>query len=133
MNLLYEEMRRVIGDAAVDVVSTVRANRPVSPPSRIDSEMFQALERTQKKMFPGAITIPSMLTGATDMAQLRAKGVQAYGFGPIVDEKEIELHGAHSDQERLLETSLYQMTEFLWNALIEVAAGKASAPLRPAQ
>ena len=69
----------------------------------------------------------SMLTGATDMAQLRAKGVQAYGFGPIVDETEIELHGAHSDQERMLETSVYRMTEFLWNDLIEVAATKTSA------
>jgi len=124
MNQLYEEMRRVIGDAAVEVVSTVRANRPVSPPSRIDSEMFQALERTQKKMFPDAITIPSMLTGATDNAQLRTKGVQAYGFGPIVDEKEIELHGAHSDQERMLESSIHKMVQYLWYTVLDIAASK---------
>ena len=37
-------------------------------------------------MFPDAITVPIMLTGATDMAQLRGKGVQAYGFGAIADE-----------------------------------------------
>jgi acetylornithine deacetylase/succinyl-diaminopimelate desuccinylase-like protein len=61
-----------------------------------------------------------MLTGATDMAQLRQKGVQAYGFGPVVDESEIELHGPHSDQERLLESSLYQMVEFLWETVIPV-------------
>ena len=30
-----------------------------------------------------APTLPNMLTGATDMAQLRAKGVQAYGAGPM--------------------------------------------------
>ena len=60
-------------------------------------------------MFPGAITLPSMLTGATDNAQLRARGVQAYGFGPIVDEKDaIGGGGAHGDDERLLETSLYK-------------------------
>jgi len=29
-----------------------------------------------------------MLTGATDMSALRVRGVQAYGFGPLVDEAE---------------------------------------------
>src|SRR5205807_3582776 len=104
MNRLYDQLRQVIGDAAVEVVPSKADSRPFGTPSRLDTPMFRALEQTQHKMFPGAITIPAMLTGATDMAQLRAKGVQAYGFGPIVDEKEIELHGAHSDQERMLET-----------------------------
>jgi acetylornithine deacetylase/succinyl-diaminopimelate desuccinylase-like protein len=86
--------------------------------------MFRALERTQKAMFPDAITLPSMLTGATDNAQLRGKGVQAYGFGPIADEKENELHGAHSDQERLLESSIHSMVQFLWNTVLDIAATK---------
>jgi acetylornithine deacetylase/succinyl-diaminopimelate desuccinylase-like protein len=124
MNQLYEEIRRVIADPAIEVAGNTRANRPVSPPSRIDSEMFQALERTQKMMFPAAITIPSMLTGATDNAQLRTKGVQAYGFGPIVDEKEFELHGAHSDQERMLESSIHKMVQYLWYTVLDIAASK---------
>ena len=124
MNKLYDEMRRVINDPAVEIVSNRGGNRPTSPPSRIDSEMFAALERTQKRMFPGSITIPSMLTGATDMAQLRGKGVQSYGFGAIVDEKENELHGAHSDQERLLETSIHKMVQFLWYTVLDIAATK---------
>ena len=123
MTKLYEEMRRVIADPAVEVVGAARA-RPVSPPSRIDSEMFQALERTQKRMFPEALTLPSMLTGATDNAQLRNKGVQAYGFGPIVDDSEAELHGAHSDQERMLETSLHKMVQYLWYTVLDIAASK---------
>ena len=48
----------------------------VAKPSRIDTEMFRALEHTQQRMFPGAVTLPTMLTGATDMAQLRARGVR---------------------------------------------------------
>jgi acetylornithine deacetylase/succinyl-diaminopimelate desuccinylase-like protein len=124
MNKLYDDMRRVINDPAVEIVSNRGGNRPTSPPSRIDSEMFAALERTQKRMFPGSITIPSMLTGATDMAQLRGKGVQSYGFGAIVDEKENELHGAHSDQERLLETSIHKMVQFLWYTVLDIAATK---------
>ena len=124
MDRLYGQMREVIGDPAVEIVATNRGSRPFGTPSRLDTPMFRALEHAQQKMFPGAVTIPAMLTGATDMAQLRAVGVQAYGFGPIADEKESELHGAHSDQERMLESSIYRMTEYLWDVLIEVAARK---------
>jgi acetylornithine deacetylase/succinyl-diaminopimelate desuccinylase-like protein len=72
-------------------------------------------------MYPGAVTLPSMLTGATDMAQLRAKGVQAYGFGSVTDERD-GLGGAHSDDEHIRETALYQMIEYLWRTVLDVAA-----------
>ena len=36
----------------------------------------------------GVITMPVMSTGATDMAFLRAKGVQCYGIGAMVDEED---------------------------------------------
>ena len=124
MERLYGQIRQLIADPAIEVLPAREDGRPFGTPSRLDTPMFKALEHAQQKMFPGAITIPAMLTGATDMAQLRGKGVHAYGFGPIVDEKEAELHGPHSDQERMLETSVYRVTEYLWNALIEVAAAK---------
>jgi acetylornithine deacetylase/succinyl-diaminopimelate desuccinylase-like protein len=124
MPKLVEEIKKVINDPTVEIVSNRFGERPSVAPSRLDSDLFRALEHVQKKMFPSAITVPSMLTGATDMAQLRAKGVQAYGFGPIVEESEIELHGPHSDQERMLESSIYKMTEYLWDTVMEVAATK---------
>lgn len=124
MDSVYDQMRRVIDDPSVEIEPVRRSHRPPSPPSRLDTEMFQALERAQKRMYPQAITLPSMLTGATDMAQLRAKGVQAYGFGPEIDESEVALHGPHSDQERLAESSLYDMVEYLWYAVLDVAGTK---------
>lgn len=124
MSKLYEQMRRVINDSSVEVVPDLSRNRPVAPPSRIDSEMFQALERSQKRMFPKAVTIPMMLTGATDNAQLRTKGVEAYGFGAIADESEGDLHGAHSDQERVLESSIPKMVQYLWYTVLDIAASK---------
>ena len=33
-------------------------------------------------------------------------------------------YGAHSDVERLLESSLYRFVEFTWNAVLEVAASQ---------
>jgi len=124
MDQLYAEMNRVINDPAVELVTNASRNRPIAQPSRIDTEMFRALERTQKSMYPDAVTIPVMLTGATDMAQLRGKGVQAYGFGATADESENELHGPHSDQERMLESSIHKMVQFLWYTVLDIAASK---------
>ncbi len=120
---LIEWMKNLIDDPAVEIVQTRSGGREPGAPSRIDSEMFKSFEATQKEMFPGAVTLPAMLTGATDNAQLRAKGVQAYGFGPIVDEKDtVAGGGAHGDDERLRETSLYKEVEFLWRSIIRVVA-----------
>jgi acetylornithine deacetylase/succinyl-diaminopimelate desuccinylase-like protein len=122
MNRLHDKIRRVIGDSNVEVLPAPRAERPVAKPSRIDTEMFLALERVQRRMFPGAITLPAMLTGATDMAQLRARGVEAYGLGPIADDSDGGTGGAHADDERLAEASLGKLVEFLWYSVMEVAA-----------
>ncbi len=125
MNKLYAELRRIINDPAVEVVAgDPGTQRPAGAPSRLDSEMFHAIENVTRLLYPGAVTLPSMLTGATDMAQLRAKGVQAYGIGPIVDEKDRNIGGAHSDDERLEEAALYRFMEFLWNTVTEIAAKK---------
>jgi len=71
-------IRKVINDPAVDVVPNVTNQRPGAPPSRIDSDAFHAIEAAYSKIY-GAVTLPVMLTAATDMAFLRAKGVQCYG------------------------------------------------------
>jgi acetylornithine deacetylase/succinyl-diaminopimelate desuccinylase-like protein len=119
----YEYLRKEINDPSVEIVPNRGLSRPASPPSRIDTELFHAFEAVQKEMFPGAVTLPAMLTGATDNAQLRSKGVQAYGFGPIVDEREAAgPGGAHGDNEKLRESSLYKEVEFLWKSVVRVAA-----------
>ena len=124
MPKLYDFLRKKINDPAVEVIASQRAGREPGQPSRIDSELFRSFEATQRLMYPGAITLPSMLTGATDNAQLRAKGVQAYGFGGIVDEKSMGIGAAHTDDERLLESSLYQEVEFLWRSVLPVVMSK---------
>ena len=121
MAKFYSEMKRVINDASVELVP-VKGGRPAGKPSSMDTDLFRAMETAAKKTYPGAITLPGMLTGATDMAQLRAKGVNAYGFGPVIEEKDQSANGAHSDDERLQETALYKMVQFLWDAVTQVSA-----------
>ena len=123
MTKFYAEMDRVIGDPSIKIVPSP-PGRPAAPPSRLDTEMFRALEAAQRRLYPKAITIPGMVTGATDLAQLRAKGVQAYGIGPRFDEAEFAEHGWHSDVERLSEDSLYGFVQFMWYAVLNIAASK---------
>ncbi len=79
----------------------------------------------QKRLYPQAITVPYLLTGATDMAPLRSAGVQAYGIGPLVDRGELAAgRGAHGNDERILERTLHDFVRFQWHAVLEVAASK---------
>lgn len=114
----YADLRALIADPNLEI-EPQQPNRPATPASSMDTAMFRALEHAQRKMFPSAITLPTMLTGATDMAQLRAKGVEAYGFGPITEAG--ETGEAHSNDERLAEASLYKLVQFLWYAVLEAA------------
>jgi acetylornithine deacetylase/succinyl-diaminopimelate desuccinylase-like protein len=124
MTRFFDEMKRVIGDPAVRIEPIAGNPRPVARPSPLDSEMYRALERVSQRLYPGSTVLPTMSTGASDMAQLRAKGIQSYGIGPAGIESDNTNYGAHSDVERLSEASLYRFVEFTWNAVFEAAGAK---------
>ncbi|PWU01279.1 MAG: peptidase M20 [Terriglobia bacterium] len=124
MSKFFDEMKRVINDPAVRIEPITGNLRPVAPPSRLDSEMYRVLEQVSKRMFPGVTVLPTMSTGATDMAQLRAKGIQSYGIGPACAEPDCTNYGAHSDVERMQESELYRFVEFTWNVVMEIAAAR---------
>ena len=121
MPAFYELMRKVIDDPAIQVVPNTLNHRPGGAPSRIDTAIYHAIEAANRKVY-NVPTIPQMSTGATDMAFLRAKGMQCYGVGPASDmEDAAKGFGAHSDQERLLVDSLNRYFEFQWEFLKQVA------------
>ena len=91
----------VPGDFSLATRSHLTGARPVAPPSRLDTDMYRALDEVGKRLYPGSTTLPTMLNGATDDDTIK--------------------YGAHSDVERLLESSLYGLVEFTWNTVTEVA------------
>ena len=120
----YAKLAAVIDDPRVEIVPE-RIYRPAAPPSEIDNEMFETLENVAKRMYPGATVLPIMATGATDMAQVRAMGMQSYGIGPARSVEEINSgFGAHGDNERIAEEAFIGLVEYLWNVVIEVAASE---------
>jgi len=127
INAFYDLMRKVINDPAVQVVSvpnTQGGERPIPPPSSITSDAYRALEAAFRNVY-GVPVLPLMQTGATDMAQLRAKGVQCYGVGPMTDEEDtLKGFGVHSDQERILEEAVNKHLQLFWQAVTSIAGAK---------
>ena len=119
-----ELVKQVVNDPQVEVSYGARDTRPPTPTAKLDSDAFKAIEANITKHYK-AITLPTMSTGATDMAFLRQKGMQCYGIGPALDSEDgPKGFGAHSDQERILESELYRFVRFTWDAVIDLARAK---------
>ena len=120
----YDAMRKVINDPSIELVPETTNQRPGAAPSRLDTDAYHAIEAAYQSIY-GVITIPLMQTGATDMAFLRAKGVQCYGVGAMVDEEDgPKGYGPHSDQERILEQAVYKHVQFFWQTVNAIAGSK---------
>ena len=118
---VIESLRKAVSDPAVSVEWAPRATRPPGV-SRLDTEAFRVLEAAVTRHY-ATTTLPTMNAGATDMAFLRAKGVQCYGVGSAIDEEDgPKGFGSHSDQERILESELYRFVRFKWDVVKELAA-----------
>ena len=115
---LKAELARVIDDPGIEI-ERFGKRRPVSEPMPIDSDLFRALESVQASMFPAATTIPTMLTGGTDSAQLRAAGIKTYGLGLPTDAATGSR--AHGNDERTPVEGVGLFVEFLYRTVLEVA------------
>jgi acetylornithine deacetylase/succinyl-diaminopimelate desuccinylase-like protein len=81
--------------------------------------------QAQLKAHYGTAVLPMMGTGATDMAQVRSKGIQCYGIGPAIDTEDAgKGFGAHSDQERILESELHRFVRLQYDVVMELARSK---------
>jgi acetylornithine deacetylase/succinyl-diaminopimelate desuccinylase-like protein len=119
-----EMVSKVVNDPAVEVKYPQAQIRPPGLEARLNSEAFTAIEAAVTRVY-NTTTLPAMSTGATDMAQLRAKGMQCFGIGPATDmEDGPKGFGAHSDQERLLETELHRFVRFNWEIVTSLAKAR---------
>jgi len=115
------ELERLIADDQVDVVFNNYSLRPVGAMAPVDDAAFVTIERAIVEHY-GTPALPMLSTGATDMAFLRAKGVRCYGIGPAIDQEDALLgFGAHSDQERIVESELYRFVRFHYDLVVDLA------------
>jgi acetylornithine deacetylase/succinyl-diaminopimelate desuccinylase-like protein len=123
MDALKAELTKLFNDPAIKIVDAETANqRPAAPPSGLDTEGFHALEHAQQKVFPGVLTIPVMQVGATDSAQLRLRGVQAYDIGTVMSGEDMKR--VHGNDERIEIAGFGKFVQFLYTATVEIAGAK---------
>ncbi|MEZ5287185.1 MAG: M20/M25/M40 family metallo-hydrolase [Vicinamibacterales bacterium] len=116
-----ETLRGVIGDPNVEVRWARDRYRPAGT-SALGTEAFEAIE-AQVKAHYGVDVLPTMSTGASDMAQMRSKAIQCYGIGPALDTEDgPKGFGAHSDQERILVDELHRFVQFEYDIVMALAA-----------
>jgi len=120
------QIKKVVNDSSVEAVfngwpATTTGKPRNGGESSIGSEAFKAIETAITKHYQ-TTTLPTMSTGASDMAFLREKGMQCYGIGPATDvEDGPKGFGAHSDQERILESELHRFVRFHWDIVVDLA------------
>ena len=122
-NAFLDQVRKVVNDPDVEVRWFRDRYRPAGG-SRLNTEAFTVIESQIKKHYD-TVTLPTMGTGATDMAQIRSKGIQCYGIGPAIDSEDAQKgFGAHSDQERILVSELHRFVRFQFDVVMDLARAK---------
>lgn len=116
---VVKELEARLNDPAVHI-KVREGRRPEAPAMPFDTELFRALARAAANVFPQAVVLPSLSSGATDSSQLRSKGIIAYGLVPYPVTEE-DLMRVHGNDERVPIESLGKGVEFLYRAVVELA------------
>jgi acetylornithine deacetylase/succinyl-diaminopimelate desuccinylase-like protein len=125
------QIQKIVNDPSVEAVFNGWPPTNTGKPrnggeSSIKNEAFTVIEAGITRHYQ-TTTLPTMSTGASDMAFLREKGMQCYGIGPATDvEDGPRGFGAHSDQERILETELHRFVRFHWDIVVNLAGRSQS-------
>ena len=110
-------LRKVVADTQVAV--TLLGNPTPGPASPLRADVVQAVTNVTEKMWPGVLTVPIMVMGATDGKSLRIAGIPTYGVqGFFFDRDDIRFHGR---DERMRVQSFYEGQAFLYDLVKRLA------------
>src|SRR5579872_1425767 len=85
-------LKRVIADEQVSVSPLGQIE--AGPPSPLRPDLFKAASRITDTMWPGTLTVPTMVMGATDGLYLRRAGIPTYGVqGIFIERDDFRAHG----------------------------------------
>jgi acetylornithine deacetylase/succinyl-diaminopimelate desuccinylase-like protein len=105
--------------ARVDVTPAVPARAATS--SSMDTPLWDLLRRRAEAVHPGAEVLPFMLTGGTDAAFFRERGVPAYGAGMFSERASLaEFQSRFHGHDERIDTESLGLSAQLW---IDVAEG----------
>jgi acetylornithine deacetylase/succinyl-diaminopimelate desuccinylase-like protein len=111
VDYVRDALKKVVADTAVAV--TLQGDLGAGPSSPLRADVVQAVTNATEKMWPGVVTVPIMVMGATDGRSLRIAGIPAYGVqGFFFDRDDIRFHGR---DERMRVQSFYEGQAFLYD------------------
>jgi acetylornithine deacetylase/succinyl-diaminopimelate desuccinylase-like protein len=114
-------LRRVLADTAIRVS---RVSEPtLSPPSPLRPDVMGPIERLVARMWPGAVIVPEMSTGATDGLYVRNAGIPVYGVSAVFER--IDDVRAHGRDERIGIKAFHEAAEFWYELVKALSAGPA--------
>ncbi len=114
------KLEEVIGDPKVSV-SFVGEATP-SQPSPLTPAIMGPVESITTAMWPGAIVVPVMGTGATDGLYLRNAGIPTYGIEGIF--YEVDDNRAHGRDERVGVKQYFEGLEFQYRLIKALSGGR---------
>ncbi len=99
IDVLVNDLKKLVNDPQIRFDIAPEGGL-AAPNSSMENDFYNLITRVSAQEFGGVPVIPFMSTGATDSAQLRLHGVQAYGLRPfpINEADDARVHG---DEERL--------------------------------
>jgi len=123
---LIETLKKVVADTGIQFTLST-ATYPRNAPSPTTTDLYRALEKSAKAVFPGVEVTPYLFQAGTDAGAWRSKGVPVYGIYPYPIDDD-ELSRMHGNDEKVSIASLKQGTEMIYKTLVEVAGRKPTSP-----
>ena len=111
-------LEKSIADPAVSV-TTLEIRGPLAKTPPLTPAIMGAIEKTNRKIYPGVPLVPIFQAGATDGQFLNAGGIPTYGVSGIFFEH--DLGGVHGLDERVRVRSLYEGRDFLFDLVKRLA------------
>lgn len=112
-------LRSVTSDTQVTITPVSAAS--VGPLSPLRKDLMDTVEKLTAAMWPGAIVMPTMSTGASDGKYFRLAGIPVYGIsGMFTDIDDVRAHGR---DERLGVSDFYRGVDFMYRFIKALTSG----------
>lgn len=126
-----EQVKALIGNQAIEVEivnsrpkeeqAAFFRERSAIQPSSTETDLFAALEKQARRVWPQARVLPVMLQASTDAGPWRARGVPVYGIRPFPTDPDTSSR-VHGHDERVAVKSIHQGVDYVYGVLKQVAA-----------
>jgi acetylornithine deacetylase/succinyl-diaminopimelate desuccinylase-like protein len=112
-------LRSVVADTQITVTRLAASSRgPLSP---LRKDVMEPLESITGAMWPGAVVMPTMSTGASDGKYIRLAGIPVYGIsGMYTDIDDVRAHGR---DERIGVKEFYKGVDFMYRFIRALTPG----------